>query len=54
MSKFDFNKALDELQCPEMFKAGFNCYISSNNIKVNNQKEFDKLVKEFGNMKIGG
>lgn len=54
MSKFDLNKALDELPCPNMFKKGLNDYISSNNINVNSKKEFDKIVKEYGNLKIGG
>ena len=54
MSKFDLNKELDELSCPDMFKNGLNQYISSNNIKVTNKKEFDKIVKEYANLKIGG
>ena len=41
MSKFDLNKELDDLLCPNMFKSGLRAYISSNNINVTNKKEFD-------------
>ena len=54
MVKFDLNKAFDELPCPNMFKYGLNEYISSNNITITNKREFDKVVKEYGNLKIGG
>ena len=54
MVKFDLNKLLDDLSCPDMFKAGLRHYISSNNITINNKKEFDKIIKEYGNLKIGG
>lgn len=54
MSKFDLNKELDDLSCPNMFKAGLKYYISSNNLNVTSKKEFDKIVKEYGNLKIGG
>jgi len=54
MSKFDLNEQLDELLCPDMFKAGLTEYISSNNFKITTKKEFDKIVKEYANLKIGG
>ena len=54
MSKFDLKQELDDLPCPDMFKAGLMDYISSNNINVTNKKEFDKVIKEYGNLKIGG
>ena len=54
MSKFDLKKALDDLKCPNMFKKGLEYYISSNNINVNSKKEFDKIVKDYANLKIGG
>ena len=54
MVKFDLIKELDDLLCPDMFKAGLWHYISSNHITVNNKKEFDKTIKEYGNLKIGG
>ena len=54
MVKFDLNKELDDLLCPDMFKAGLRYYISSNNIAINNKKEFEKIIKEYGNLRIGG
>lgn len=54
MVKFNLNKELDDLKCPDMFKAGLSHYISSNNIEIANKKEFDKIVKDFANLKIGG
>ena len=54
MSKFDLNKELDDLPCPTMFKKGLNDYISSKRIKINNKKEFEKAVKDYANLKIGG
>ena len=54
MVKFNLNKELDDLKCPDMFKAGLSHYISSNNIEITNKKEFDKIVKDFANLKIGG
>ena len=54
MSKFDLKQELDDLLCPNMFKVGLREYISSNNINVTNKKEFDKIVKDYANLKIGG
>ncbi len=54
MSKFDLEKELDELLCPNMFKSGLRHYILSNNIAINNKKEFEKIIKEYANLKIGG
>ena len=54
MPKFDLKQELDDLTCRSMFKNGLKQYISSNNISVNSKKEFDKIVKEYANLKIGG
>lgn len=54
MSKFDLNQELDDLLCPNMFKSGLKYYISSNNIEIKSKKEFEKIVKEYANLKIGG
>lgn len=54
MSKnFDLNKELEEYTCPEMFKAGLKYYIQSNNLEPKNKKEFDKIVKDYGKLKLG-
>ncbi|WP_296874610.1 hypothetical protein [uncultured Methanobrevibacter sp.] len=54
MSKFDLNQELKDLSCPDMFKSGLNVYIMINKIEINTKKEFDKIVKEYANLKIGG
>lgn len=54
MTKFDLNQELIDLACPDMFKAGLKEYISINNIKITNKREFEKTVKVFANIKIGG
>lgn len=54
MSKFDLNLELSELECPIMFKIGLKYYIASNTIDIKNKKEFEKIVKEYANLKIGG
>lgn len=54
MSRFDLEKEIDELVCPAMLKAGLKYFISSRKQDVTNKKEFDKVVNEFKNLKIGG
>ena len=54
MSNFDLENEIIELQCPEMFKAGLRYYIQNKKRKVNSKKEFDKIVKEYSELKIGG
>ena len=54
MSRFDLEKEIDELVCPAMLKAGLKYFISSKKQDVTNKKEFDKVVNEFKNLKIGG
>ena len=53
MTKFDFEKEIDELECPEMYKTGLKFYIESNKIKIDSKKDFDKLLKDFSKLKIG-
>ena len=54
MSRFDLEKEIDELVCPAMLKAGLKYFISSRKQDVTNKKEFDKIVKDYANLKIGG
>ena len=35
-SAFDVEKALQELECPNMFKAGLGYYIENRNIEIKN------------------
>jgi len=51
-SDFDLKVALNELQCPDMFKAGLKSYIERNNLKINNITNFKKIVKEYSEVKL--
>ena len=48
---FDLPNALNELECPEMFKAGLKSYIKRNEIKINNDKDFKKTLKNYSEVK---
>jgi len=48
--EFDLNKAMDELACPNMFKAGLGYYIEINKLMPKSQAEFDKIVKEYASI----
>ena len=54
MILFNLEQELDDLLCPNMFKSGLKHYISSNNINITSKKEFEKIIKEYANLKIGG
>jgi hypothetical protein len=49
---FDLNKALDEVQKPSFFVEGFKAYIENNNLKISNMKDFEKSLKEFGELSL--
>ena len=49
---FDLETALNELECPEMFKAGLESYIKRNEIKINNDKDFKKTLKNYSEVKL--
>lgn len=53
MTKFDFEKELDDYKCPDMFKAGLRFYFKSNNLKPKNRKEFNKIIDDYSNLKMG-
>ena len=48
---FDLKKAMDELECPNMFKAGLGYYIETNKLDIKSDAEFKKIVKQYS--KIG-
>ena len=48
--EFDLDKAMAELACPNMFKAGLGYYIEINQLSPKNQGEFDKIVKEYASI----
>ena len=49
---FDVNEALSNLELPRMFVEGFKAYIEDNNLKFKSDKEFEKSLKEFGELKL--
>lgn len=51
-NNFDLNKALTGLNMSDMFKAGLNYYIQSNELKIVSQKAFDKIVKEYSELQL--
>lgn len=54
VSDFDLEKELNDLERPDMFKAGLKYYIESKNLKCKSKKDFEKIVKEYGELSIGG
>ena len=54
MSNFDLEKELTELEYPEMFKAGLKYYIQTKNSKIKSKKEFEKIIKEYSELSVGG
>lgn len=53
MANFDYEKELNDYKCPQMFKAGLKYYFKSNDLKPKSKKEFDKIVNDYKNLKMG-
>ena len=51
---FDVESAINDLQKSGMFKAGLRFYIQSSNITIKNEKDFEKTIKNYTELKIGG
>ena len=49
---FDVQQALTNLELPKMFVDGFKAYINNNNLEFKSEKEFEKSLKEFGELKL--
>lgn len=49
---FNIEEALDNLELPKMFVDGFRAYIENNNLKFKSEKEFEKSLKEFGELQL--
>ena len=47
---FDLVKAMDELECPNMFKAGLGYYIETNKPDIKSDAEFKKIVKQYASI----
>ena len=52
-TNFDWKKALEELVEPNMFKAGLGYYIESNKLEPKSEKDFEKIVTNYGKIKMG-
>ena len=52
-SKIDLDEAVENYECANMLKVGMITYFTDNNIKINSDKDFEKAVKEYLNLKIG-
>ena len=55
MTKKEFNlkKELNEIEQNPLLKQGFQTYLQVNNIKIKNNKELEKTLKEFKNNNAG-
>ena len=51
-NNFDLNTALNELEYPEMFKAGLRAYILKNKKTVKSSKDLTKIVNEYSEVKL--
>ena len=51
---FDWITALNDLECPNMFKAGLKYYITSNNLdkKIKSEADFQKIVKQYSKVRM--
>lgn len=49
---FNIEEALNNLEMPKMFVDGFKAYIQNNNLKLTSEKEFEKSLKEFGELQL--
>ena len=52
MADFDLDEQINNYPKPNMFKAGLRFYIEQNKIKIKNKKDLDKIVKEYGELKL--
>ena len=49
---FNLDEALNDLKIPNMLIEGFKAYITNNNLKFKNNKEFEKSLQEFRELKL--
>ena len=49
---FNIEEVLKNLEMPRMFVDGFKAYIQNNNLKLTSEKEFEKSLKEFGELQL--
>lgn len=49
---FNIEESLNNLEMPRMFVDGFKAYIQNNNLEFKSEKEFEKSLKEFGELQL--
>lgn len=50
---FDYITEIENLEVPDMLKVGFKFYIERNDLKIQDKKEFDKVLDKFKKIKMG-
>lgn len=50
---FDYITEIENLEVPDMLKVGFQLYIERNDLKIQDKKEFDKVLDKFKKIKMG-
>ena len=50
---FDYITEIENLEVPDMSKVGFKFYIERNDLKIQDKKEFDKVLDKFKKIKMG-
>lgn len=50
---FDYITEIENLEVPDMLKVGFKFYIERNDLKIQDKKEFDKVLNKFKKIKMG-
>lgn len=50
---FDYISEIENLEVPDMLKVGFQSYIERNDLKIQDKKEFEKLLDKFKKIKMG-
>ena len=50
---FDYITEIENLEVPDMLKVGFQSYIERNDLKIQDKKEFDKVLNKFKKIKMG-
>lgn len=49
---FNLEEAYDKLEIPNMLIEGFRAYIENNNLEIKSEKDFEKSLKEFKELKL--
>ena len=50
---FDWTKAINELEIPEMMKKGLSYYIICNNLNPKTKKDLNKICDDYKKLPIG-